>query len=201
MTPAFLRYSWGLVLVLLDLRIQYFDILVDFIGYALIMSAIKQLARFRSGYGKGLVWAWLLLILSLQEIVPVLGEPVAITGQPAIPTIPLLLYGALVMLLTWIMVHQLLTEMLQHARDVRRRHFAHAIENRRLAYGFVSAAALLYMPFTLNGTETVNVLLPLLLTFSGLLAQIVIIFTCRRAANELRLPVLPEPPDSDHVPS
>lgn len=184
MKTAFLRFSWGIVWVLLDFRFNNFDMLPDIIGYALIWNAISKLGEYRRGYLAGRPFAIMLLLLSLQEIFPVLGHPSAKLGS----SIPMLAYGSLMMLLMLIMVSTFLLEMSRHAVEANANEWARILKGRRWLYIVIGASTLLYVPFTINGLASFTTPATILTSILGILAQLILLFTCRRAAQELLEP-------------
>lgn len=181
MRDAFLRYSWGLLVILFDFRLGHIDVVADCIGYAMIWSATSRLGEVRSGYLKGKPAAVVLLLLSLHEFAPFLGDPSTKTGQ----SVPLLVYSSLIMLLMLVMVNAFLLELSRHAAEEGADELASISMSCRWFYIAASAGVLLYLPFTINGTPSFVIPSGIVLTAIGLLTQITLLFTCWRAAREL----------------
>jgi hypothetical protein len=65
---ALRRLFAGLVIVLLDIRIGTFDILLDPIGFFLVVWALGELALQSRSFAKAKVMAWILTILSIISL-------------------------------------------------------------------------------------------------------------------------------------
>ena len=66
---AYRRMFLGLLLVFLDFRIQFIDILPDFLGYILVYQALGKLTAQHPYFSKGKPFALVLVFLSLVTII------------------------------------------------------------------------------------------------------------------------------------
>lgn len=64
---GFNKIFWGIILVLLDIRIQGFDILPDFIGYWIIYKGLKELVYLNSYFEKALKYVLPLALISVFD--------------------------------------------------------------------------------------------------------------------------------------
>lgn len=62
------RIVWGLIIVLLDLRIGFADIFPDFIGYLIITMGLSELGEQNEYYEKAKKFSQLLILLSIPGI-------------------------------------------------------------------------------------------------------------------------------------
>jgi hypothetical protein len=124
MNAAFVRFGWGVLFTLIDLRFGFFDVLPDIVGYGLMWSAVRNLGHLRNDYLKMEPIVVLLMLLSLTEIVPVWGHP----GSPATASIPLLVYTGVMLFLTLIFVNHFMSTVSCHAADVSAKEFAATID-------------------------------------------------------------------------
>lgn len=66
MTKKFGRIFWGLLFVILDISINQFDLLPDFIGYILVAVGARGLVATSSRFGTASTLSWILTLLSLM---------------------------------------------------------------------------------------------------------------------------------------
>jgi hypothetical protein len=72
MRAGFLRIFWGLLLVVLDIRIDSVDlILPDFVGYILIVSGLTPLVQYDKWFRRARVVAFIMIFVSLITFVEV----------------------------------------------------------------------------------------------------------------------------------
>ncbi|MDF2670907.1 MAG: hypothetical protein K0R67_3213 [Paenibacillus sp.] len=180
MRDAFLRYSWGIFIVLIDLRIGFLDILPDFIGYILMWRAIRTLGRDRSGYLRAEPFAKLLTLLSIAEIVLFMNPSVLKLGE----SILMLVYSSFILLLTLIMMNFFFSEVSNHASDDSIPYLATKVDSRRWFFNIVSGAFLVYMPFTLNLSSDIALACTIPIGLLSILSMILLGLTCRQAAKE-----------------
>ncbi|WP_096272486.1 hypothetical protein [Paucisalibacillus globulus] len=68
MSSAFRKIFWGFLFVLIEINLEFIDILPDPIGYILIFTGISYLAnRFPAG-NKAKAWAFALIFLSIPDV-------------------------------------------------------------------------------------------------------------------------------------
>lgn len=66
---AFIKIFWGLLFVVLDIRISSIDILPDFIGYILIVKGLTLLAPEHRGFRKARVLAIIMIFVSIPSLI------------------------------------------------------------------------------------------------------------------------------------
>ncbi|MFF2483084.1 hypothetical protein [Paenibacillus sp. NPDC058071] len=180
MNIAFRRMSIGLLLVLLDIKIIYFDILPDFIGYFMMLSALRTLGEKHAGYRKAEPFAMLLGLAALTELLP-LWQTVSWNSASELP-ISSLIYGCITGICQLLLLERFMFELAKHAREAGHRVLADSADSRRLWYVIASAVYMLTIPFILNaGVEFVTAAIVAgLVQFLVLLA---VYFLCRKAAK------------------
>ena len=73
---GFMSIFWGLLFVILDIRIGSFDlILPDFIGYILIFKGLTVLAPEHGGFRKARVFAAIMFFLSIPSLIEMGSDP------------------------------------------------------------------------------------------------------------------------------
>ncbi|ANE45185.1 hypothetical protein SY83_01265 [Paenibacillus swuensis] len=192
MKNAFLRIAQGFFWVLLDLRLFGIDCIPDVIGYVLIWSAISMLGNEHAPYRKALPFAIGLTFLSIFEVYPFL----TVVEQSYPSTIPALLFQTIQSLLLLFMFRIILQELQNQLLQAKLRSFARQVHSRNQFFTFVTAAGLIYMPFTLNLSELSQLYGSLLLIIMHIIAMILLWITFRKAAK--LLPVEPKPPLAEH---
>ncbi|MFF2091447.1 hypothetical protein [Paenibacillus sp. NPDC058174] len=183
MSRAFYRMSWGLLLTILDIRFGFFDILPDFIGYCMIWSGIRSLENYYSDYRKAKPFAILLAVASLSEILPLWpGSSIQLTTNEIVFSLPSLIYLGAVLLALLLMLNSFLSALHKHALQEGKRELAYSVRARRRFFTFVSAAALIVLPFSMNATSDVLLtMIPIMLL--GTLALTIVFFTLRKAGK------------------
>jgi len=177
MRTNFRKLSWGFIFVLLDIRLGFIDILPDFVGYLLILSAVRQLDRHYPGYNK----AWpAAVILCLTSLLPV-GPQYSLLQQPLPPSPLWVGLTGLYQLLILALVVTIFGTLTQHARSQSKIELANASRNRMRLFVLLQLALLLTIPYSLNTTDTVGIIVPLSILL--LLAMILLVFLCRKAAK------------------
>lgn len=68
MRSACYRIVWGLLFVLVDLKIEFVDVLPDMLGYLLMASGLWRLQALNGYFRAGHLSAWLLLIWSVLSL-------------------------------------------------------------------------------------------------------------------------------------
>ena len=77
---AYFEYVfWGLLLVTVDVRIQRFDILPDFLGYLLVLAGCRGLVAASPDFGTAAIFSGLLIPVSLLDFVTPSPAAIALT--------------------------------------------------------------------------------------------------------------------------
>ena len=181
---AYRRIFQGLLLVLLDFRIQYLDILPDFLGYILIFCALSTLAAQHSFFSKARPFALLLVFLSLGSIIET-------------PKANLLEFSLSTQELGWLLLEQgkiivdlfLFYWLCQGIQELaQERALAVLQEKARFRWRFyftVTCILLVYAPFALNLEPSWNILMiPILVLLFA--AMLLLLGLVRTAQHELK---------------
>lgn len=84
MSKGCYQAAWGLLIILLDFRIQGFDILPDVIGFVLLIAGLHRLKTDNEYFRIGYVGAWVLAGAACMQFLMMLGQPAAQgLAQPA----------------------------------------------------------------------------------------------------------------------
>jgi hypothetical protein len=108
---GFRRIFWGLLLVVIDFRLNGFDILPDFIGFALIAAGAGLLVPLNPRFQTAKIMALILIVLSLVSLVE-LGNDGGPGFNPG-----WFFFGLIVTVLDVIMVWQLCGGIIDLARE------------------------------------------------------------------------------------
>lgn len=144
---ALRRLGWGLLFQIIDIRIVFFDLLPDFIGYIMMASALHQLSGEHSLFKRAMWAATAMIFLSLPSVV--MKFNITISDFASIP-LSLHLYAQAmlalhVLLAVWIFNG--LSAMAQQAGDPL---LLDSIINRRNLYLVIYITQLIFYPFLLN---------------------------------------------------
>ena len=86
MSP-FGKLFWGFLIVFIDIRIGGFDILIDLVGYVLIVIGLGELQHRNRLFGRARPYATVLLVLSAFDLftrTPYGGSGVGLFGSPGL---------------------------------------------------------------------------------------------------------------------
>ncbi|QJC52463.1 hypothetical protein HGI30_13440 [Paenibacillus albicereus] len=147
------RIGWGLVLVLLDVRIAGIDWLPDFIGYMMAASGSMRLGSEFAALRRAGRLAGLLAAVSLPGIL--MPYTVGLTEGISQLPISVQLYGQLLMALHAALIVLLCTGLRQAAAAAKARDIQQEAVGRRTFYAVLAFALLLFYPFQFNLEETV----------------------------------------------
>ena len=125
MSRSFALIFWGLVLTILDFRVNGFDLLPDLMGYLLVALGCEGLALASPRFQMARLIAW---ILAIFEVYLFFAKPVD----------PMVTLAAAI--LSVVMVWSLLGGIMQVATDLRRPDLAASASNRRIVYAVLMAA-------------------------------------------------------------
>jgi len=62
------KLFWGFLIVFIDIRINGFDLLIDLVGYVLVVLGLAELAKRNPNFGRARVYATVLLALSALDL-------------------------------------------------------------------------------------------------------------------------------------
>lgn len=154
---------WGLILVLLDLNINQFDILPDFIGYILVaigchglISASRQFATARNA-------SWVLVLWTLVDLILPGGIKEVLTVIASI--------------INCIMMWFLMGGFMDISHSINRPDFADKASIRRLFYVFLSlAGSVLTFCAILMRSIAASALILLFIGIPGIVVYIMILY-------------------------
>lgn len=166
----FNQIFWGLILVILDLNINNFDLLPDFVGYILVAVGTGGLKAISQKFGIASTLSWVMTCLSLLGLFVSGDHTVALT----------VIYLAVDCVMIW----NLLGGVIAFSEKHNRKDLALRASKRRLAY------VVLMVLVTIIGyaaADTGSVAVAVLLVLTLLVVLIMIIHLLRRVRNEIAM--------------
>lgn len=173
------KLFWGLLLVLLDVKINQLDILPDIIGYLIVVSGLNQLQPHSKYFLKAKILANILVFVSIAAIFQAPDIPIS-EFVPSNYSLFVLLFstasGLLHIALIFFAVHGLM-ELAVHHNLLE----LSAISYNRLAiYLVFSFLALATIPFILTIGETNTIYLLLISVMIGIIMEMMILLLFRK---------------------
>ncbi|MGN7455037.1 hypothetical protein ACTHPH_09500 [Paenibacillus pasadenensis] len=145
------RIGWGLLLVLLDVRIAGIDWLPDFVGYMMAASGSLRLGSEFPAMRRAGRLAWGLAAVSLPAVLmPYTMNPTE--GISQLP-LPVQLYGQLMLALHAVLIVLLCTGLREAASKAKARDIQHQAGGRRTFYALLAFVLLVFYPFQFNLEE------------------------------------------------
>lgn len=123
------RIFWGELLVILDLRINGFDVLPDVIGYFLVALGCQALTAESKKYSTAATCSWILVAASIAAFF--------VPGDVALP------FGLVFMVVDCTMVWFLLGGIIDYVLERERADLAQKAAARRIAYILIMAITML----------------------------------------------------------
>lgn len=74
MSKACYQVSWGLLLILIDIRIEFFDLFPDIVGYILLLAGFNRLKQENRYFEIGNKAGWLVMIVSIIQFLTTFGQ-------------------------------------------------------------------------------------------------------------------------------
>lgn len=183
MRRACQQVVWGYLLILIDINIERFDILPDFLGYILQLVGLYHLKRlnvyFHIGYGA----AWALLAVSAIQFFITFGQPAV--GIDQFGSISPMNYGLqIVPLIVQLVFGYGLCKGIEHRADQLKQTVLQRAARTRLGFYVVTYLMwLIILPFGLNVDEDVIIMLYFALGLGIIICSLSVILLVRAAAR------------------
>ncbi len=183
LADAFQRIFIGLLLVFLDFRIQYVDILPDFIGYIFIFRALDTLARQHPCFSRARPFALALIFLSVTSLVVTPGMNL-LEGPPSTQDLSWTLLGQVLTVLDLFLIYWLSQGIYELAKERKLEELQEKAQYRWKFYFLATAVILVYTPFSINIEPALNlVMFPLVILLFW--SMILLLGLVRMARKEL----------------
>ncbi|MHC4877401.1 MAG: hypothetical protein ACYTGL_12980 [Planctomycetota bacterium] len=171
MATHFSQLFWGLLLVILDFKINGFDLLVDGIGYLIVAAGCGGLAELSPRFALARTLSFILAVLWLIGF--------GITGEAAIA------YGFLVLIVNCTFMWQLLGGIAEFAQSRQRPDLGERAHNRRLGYVIVMVVSQL-LAIAAQGSRDAAPL-AIVLVAAMLILLVMILHLIHRVKHEIAL--------------
>jgi len=167
-SAALRRIGWGLVFELIDIRIGYFDVLPDFVGYILIAAGLHALGGLHAGFRRARWVAVLMIALTLPHVL--MESTVTMTNMAALP-LGMHAYVQLLLALHVLMAYWIFGGLRDMAHQAADRDMEDAAATRMYFYMGINFAQLVAYPFILNVGDDMMMLF-LALGVLGMIAEL-----------------------------
>ncbi len=142
--------GWGFVFNLLDIRIVFFDLLPDFIGYMMIASGLGKLASHAATFERGRRIAVMMIFLSMPHVL--MDSNVTFSDFAMVP-IGVHLYGQVLLLLHLLLAYSVFNGWIEMAKQLQQETLQESARTRRDWYVFIFMIHLFFYPFLFNLPE------------------------------------------------
>ena len=184
MKESYRKLFWGLIIVLLDITFNNFDILPDMFGYLLIVIALGQLAEEHKDFNRAKNYATILILLAIPNIFQEnnilqgfnIGAPYFLVG---------FVVSAVGMILNLVMVYYICSAVIELSRQRELDELTTMTKSRWRGYLIINTIALVSMPFTINLSEYTGMGILAITGIAGLFVQIRIISLIKYAGADL----------------
>lgn len=184
MSQACYQVSLGLLLILIDIRIEMLDIFPDILGYILILTGLYRLKRNSKYFGFGYGAAWLLLVVScIQFLMTVEQQQV---GSDQIGMVSPMDYGLqfIPLIGNIILGYGICKGIELRAEELRQAVLKQSARTRLGFYLIIHLLWLIAMPFGLNVNEDIIISLHFVFAL-GMIISLLSILLLARAAGRL----------------
>ena len=161
---------WGLLFVILDININRFDFLPDFVGYILVALGCRGLITESTQFSIAGILSWVLAAIDL------LGYPMRGSVGP--------LFGVVSVIVDCAMMWFLLGGVMELTASRERADLSARASNRRMAYVVLMALATL-AGFAAQGSRGDALIVALILVACGLVLLVLILHLIHRVRREI----------------
>lgn len=150
---AYNKLFWGMMFIIFNIYLGAINILPNFIGYILIISALDTLVNQHEIYRKGKIPAAILIVITLKDIVNIENANL-LNGEFINPW--LLAIGTVERLLNLYLMYIICKGIYLLADERFIMELKHSAKDRFKAYLLISVISLFYTPFSLNLSRDIN---------------------------------------------
>ncbi len=176
----------GLLIVLLDLRVNELNLLPDSVGYLIVGIALGQLESFQKSFGSGRKYAALLFLVALPDVYSQgLNIFPAGTTQGINPLGPL--WGGIGAALHLALAYSIFQGLLELAREKGLKELETTTAERWKSYLVIKVLVLFSMPFIMNISQIYFILLFVAISVLGFIVEILFLASVRAYFREINL--------------
>lgn len=141
------RLGWGLVISMIDIRLGYFNLLPDIIGYLMVLSALQHLGSIHPAYKKAKYISIVLIILTIPVLF--IQTNVTITEFSSIP-LAVHFYSQLLFILHILMAYWIFNGLIEMLKQDGAVQLLDTAISRRNTYLVFNILNVIIYPFLLN---------------------------------------------------
>ncbi|MBE4909052.1 hypothetical protein IMZ08_13365 [Bacillus luteolus] len=187
MSSGYNRLLWGFLLVILDLRIIGFDLLIDAVGYFIVVSGLKILSAQSESFKKAQVFGVILGILSIPSTIDFAATlPL---GQGILPTnlfIGSLFYSSILGFLHIVLAFCIFRGMIDMAIKANLHGMPKRVQGRARFYIITSIIIVAVMPLLLNLNDETGMYVLFTFAFVSFIVELFFILLIREFRNSFR---------------
>ncbi|OIJ14728.1 hypothetical protein BKP35_05805 [Anaerobacillus arseniciselenatis] len=183
MSKGYRLIFWGLLFILIDIRIEIFDILPDFLGYTMIASGLGYLSASETLFEKARPFAFLLVFISLPDFI---GYWEFSYTDGTITVFPLV-YHLVVVILHLFLIYFVMEATYRLAKESGDECWAQATRVRWNYYAIIHLLYLAMSSFSLNTTLDAFQLLYIIFAITIVIIEIVLIVFMKKTEGKQRL--------------
>ena len=146
------KIFWGLLLVLLDINIIYFDILPDILGYIMIVSGLSGLKPYSLFFRKAKIAAVFLVILSVPAFFLIPAIPLD-EFQPSSSSLITMASSTIFGLLHLVVIYYSIYGLIEMAKKLNIYELPERSQDRLNVYLIGSLGTMTVFPFVLNVSD------------------------------------------------
>lgn len=181
MRKTYFQVSWGIALLIFDIRIIGFDILPDLLGYLLIFIGLSQLESIDRRFAIG---KWTAAVLALLSITLFIKQNVIPFNQLQTITYDQLLWSSIGTVCEMIIFFGIYAGIHAFAKKCNHNVLASSARARWITYFFLNSIYLISIPFNINLPVSDSSYWHIILFIFIAIAQLSFVLLLRRAGNE-----------------
>jgi len=185
MNKAYLWISWGLVLELIDIRIQSFDIFPDILGYLLILIGLGSVPSTNRFFGIARLAAGVQLIGAFVQLSGGSASITLTNTNTETSSISVLLLSSIFTVVELVMLFGICAGIKASAKAQGNWRLARSAGSSWRVNFVLGTIVLLLLPYQLNSQSNDYVLVLIALGFGFFIANLSVIIIVRRAGREL----------------
>ncbi|KAB2328541.1 hypothetical protein F7731_25295 [Cytobacillus depressus] len=143
------KIFWGLIIVLVDINIVYFDILPDFIGYIIIASGLSHLQTYSPYFSKAKIFSIILTVFSLVTIFQGPSIPLE-EFQPSKKIFLIIVFSTILGLLHLALIYFIVRGLIEMAEQEGFIRLSEMAQKRLYIYIIGTLVPMAAYPFVLN---------------------------------------------------
>lgn len=187
MSSGYNKLLWGFLLVILDLRIMNVDLLIDAVGYFIVVSGLKILSSQSESFNKAQVFGVILGILSIPSTIDFAATfPFE---QGILPTnlfIGSLFYSSFLGFLHIVLAFYIFRGMMEMAIQANLHGLPQRVQGRARFYIITSFIILAIMPLLLNLNDEAGMYVLITVALVSFIVELFFILLIREFRNTFR---------------